>query len=780
MTTSPLQTAGRFVGQSVKRKEDPRLVTGHGRYVDDVTVPGMLHAAFLRSDVARGRITRLDVAAARECSGVHAVLTAADLNDRPAGPMLPSMFADGSQGISAPVRPLADGDVRFVGDPIALVVADSRYVAEDACELIEVEYEPLTAVVDFERAADDTENLVHPELGSNIASTMATPPDAALDEALSRAAHVVTETFYQQRQTPTPMETRGIVAHWDPYAAALRVWMSSQNPHEVRRTCARILGVAESRVRVVQQDVGGGFGQKYFMPRDEMTVVLASHLLGRPVKWIEDRRENLLSSNHARRDRATVTVGVDADGRIVGARIEHLEDSGAYANGGTGGTGMFVAMMFPGPYRIPRLGWSTTAVWTNTCGRGAYRGPWMMETVAREEMMDVVARAIGLDPLEFRRRNVIGRDELPYATASGMVYEHVSPSETLEQAASLIDYDGFRSRQAEARANGRYLGVGLGLYIEPQAGMGALGVEAANVRVEPDGTVNVFVGSGSHGQSLETTVAQVVAEHLGVDIDAVAVHQGDTDVAPFGGGTGGSRSGPILSPAARQAALEVRDKAIRIAAHLMEAAPDDLEIDGGVISVRGTPARSTTLAQVATTAYQQSDLLPPGMEPGLEVISRYKAPPVMYSNACHACTCEVDAATGHVTLTRYVVSEDCGVMINPMVVEGQIAGGVVQGIGGVLYEQIVYDDEGNPLTTTFLDYLVPTAAEVPVIEYGHVETPAATPGGYKGMGEGGAIGSVPAVFNAVADALAPLGARVNRLPLGPSEVLAAIEAAPAR
>lgn len=780
MTTSPLQTAGRFVGQSVKRKEDPRLVTGHGRYVDDVTVPGMLHAAFLRSDVARGRITRLDVAAARNCDGVHAVLTAANLNDRPAGPMLPSMFADGSQGISAPVRPLADGDVRFVGDPIALVVADSRYVAEDACELIEVEYEPLTAVVDFERAADDTENLVHPELGSNIASSMATPPDAALDEALARAAHVVTETFYQQRQTPTPMETRGIVAHWDPYAPELRVWMSSQNPHEVRRTCARILGVAESRVRVVQQDVGGGFGQKYFMPRDEMTVVLASHLLGRPVKWIEDRRENLLSSNHARSDRATVTVGVDADGRIVGARIEHLEDSGAYANGGTGGTGMFVAMMFPGPYRIPRLGWSTTAVWTNTCGRGAYRGPWMMETVAREEMMDVVARAIGLDPLEFRRRNVISRDELPYATASGMVYEHVSPSETLEQAASLIDYDGFRSRQAEARANGWYLGVGLGLYIEPQAGMGALGVEAANVRVEPDGTVNVFVGSGSHGQSLETTVAQVVAEHLGVDIDAVAVHQGDTDVAPFGGGTGGSRSGPILSPAARQAALEVRDKAIRIAAHLMEAAPDDLEIDGGVISVRGTPARSTTLAQVATTAYQQSDLLPPGMEPGLEVISRYKAPPVMYSNACHACTCEVDAATGHVTLTRYVVSEDCGVMINPMVVEGQIAGGVVQGIGGVLYEQIVYDDEGNPLTTTFLDYLVPTAAEVPVIEYGHVETPAATPGGYKGMGEGGAIGSVPAVFNAVADALAPLGARVNRLPLGPSEVLAAIEAAPAR
>ena len=777
MSTSPLQSAGRFVGQSVKRKEDPRLVTGHGRYVDDVTVPGLLHAAFLRSDVARGRITRLDVTEARALDGVHAVLTAAELNDHVVGPMLPTMFADGSQGVSAPVRPLADGDVRFVGDPIALVVAESRYVAEDACDLVEVDYEPLTAIVDFERAAADTENLVHPELGSNVASTVATRPDPELDLALANAAHVVTETFHQQRQTPTPMETRGIVAHWDAYAGELQVWMSSQNPHEVRRTCARILGVPENRVRAMQQDVGGGFGQKYFMPRDEMTVVLASHFLRRPVKWIEDRRENLLASNHARTDRATVTIGVDADGRIVGARIDHLEDAGAYANGGTGGAGVFVAMMFPGPYRIPKLGWSTTAVWTNTCGRGAYRGPWMMETVAREQMMDVVARATGMDPLELRRRNVIGRDELPYATASGMVYDHVSPSETLEQAASIVDYDEFRRRQVGARDEGRFLGIGLGLYIEPQAGMGALGVEAASVRVEPDGTVNVFIGSGSHGQSLETTVAQVVAEHLGVDFDDVVVHQGDTDVTPYAGGTGGSRSGPILSPAARQAALEVRDKAIQIAAHLMEAAPDDLDIEDGTISVKGTPARATTLAEVAATAYQRSDALPPGMEPGLEVVARYKSPPVMYSNACHACTCEVDVVTGQVTLTRYVVSEDCGVMINPMVVEGQIAGGVVQGIGGVLYEHLVYDEDGNPLTTTFLDYLLPTAAEVPAIEYGHVETPANTPGGHKGMGEGGAIGSVPAVFNAVADALAPLGVRVNRLPLSPSALVAAIDEA---
>jgi carbon-monoxide dehydrogenase large subunit len=768
--------AGRFIGQSVKRKEDPRLVTGHGTYVDDVTLPGMLHAAFLRSDVARARITAIDTAAAKALDGVRAVLTAADLNGTVRGPMLPTLFADGAQGPSAPIKPLAGDDVRFVGDPIALVIADSRYVAEDACDLIEVDYEILDPIVDFETAAASAE-LVHPELGSNVGSTMATPPDESLDAAFAGAAHVVSETFHQHRHANVPMETRGIVAAFDRYTGDLRVWMSSQNPHEVRMCCARILGMPENKVRVTQSDVGGGFGQKYFMPRDEMVVVLAAHLLGRPIKWIEDRRENLLASNHARTDKADVSMAVDADGHFLAARIDHLEDSGAFPSGGTGGTGVFVALLFPGPYRVAKLGWSTTAVWTNTCGRGAYRGPWMFETVAREQLVDVVARQIGIDPLELRRRNVIARDELPYASPGGMVFDNVSPAETLEQAAALIGYDEFRSAQAAARAEGRHLGIGLGLYIEPQAGMGPLGVEAAGLRVEPSGTVDVFLGSGSHGQSLETTMAQIVAEHLGVHVDSVVVHQGDTDVAPFGGGTGGSRSGPFLSAAARQASLQIREKAILIAAHLLEAAPDDLDLADGVIAVAGSPTRSVTLADVAKTAYLGSDGLPPGMEPGLEVVTRYKAPMVTYSNACHACTCEVDIDTGRVTLLRYVVSEDCGSMINPMVVEGQIAGGVAQGIGGVLYEHMVYDDAGNPLTATFMDYLLPTAAEIPMIDYGHIETPGITPGSHKGMGEGGAIGAPPAVFNAVADALAPLGVKLTRQPLTPSALVAAIESA---
>jgi carbon-monoxide dehydrogenase large subunit len=770
-------TAGRFVGQSVKRKEDARLVTGHGRYVDDVTVPGLLHCAFLRSDLARARITHLDVAAARALDGVHAVLTAADLKQQLKGDMVPTMLADGDRGAGAPLRPLADGDVRFVGDPIALVVADTRYVAEDAVDLIDVEYEPLPAVVDFEAAADDTDNIVHPELGSNVAATMAVP-NPELDSILESAAHVVTETFWQHRATPTPMETRGIVASWDRFGQRLQVWMSSQNPHEVKLVCSRILGIPANQVRVTQEDVGGGFGQKFFMPREEMTIVLAAHLLGRPIKWIEDRRENLIASNHARVDKGTVTMAVDAEGTILGAKLEHLEDAGAYPVGGPS-IGAFVGMLLPGPYRMGAVSWSSTAVWTNTCGRGAYRGPWMFETVVREQMMDVVARAIGMDPVEFRRRNVVHRAELPTTSSTGLPYDHMSPEETLEQAVELIGYDDFRAVQAAAREEGRYLGLGVGLYVEPQTGMGPLGVEAAVVRVDVNGTVNVHVGSGSHGQSLETTVAQVVAEHLGVHVDDVIVHQGDTDASPFGGGTGGSRSAGILSTAAAQASTEVRDKALLIGAHLLEAAPEDLELVDGAISVKGTPAKSVGLAQVAATAYMNTDALPPGIEPGLEVVSRFKAPPLMWSNACHVCTCEVDIQTGKVMLGRYVVSEDCGVMINPMVVEGQVAGGVAQGVGGVLFEHAVYDDEGNPLATTFLDYLLPTAAEVPTIEYGHIETPAFTPGGHKGMGEGGAIGSVPAVFNAVADALAPLGVHLQRQPLTPSALLDAIDTVPA-
>jgi carbon-monoxide dehydrogenase large subunit len=541
--------------------------------------------------------------------------------------------------------------------------------------------------------------------------------------------------------------------------------------------CARFTGVPEHLVRVRGADVGGGFGQKYFVQRDELTVIAAARHLGCAIKWIEDRRENLIASVHARSDVATVKIAVDADGRLTGAHLDHIEDCGAYPVGGHGGVGPFVAMLFPGPYRLPKMGFTSTSVWTNTCGRGAYRGPWMFESVAREEILDLVARDVGVDPLELRRRNVIGTDELPYTTAMGMPLDHVTPAETLEQAVEIIGYDDFRAEQRRAfEHEGRLLGVGIGLYVEPTSmASGPIGVETATVRVQPSGTVTVLLGTGSHGQGVETTMAQVVAEFVGVDIDVVVVVQGDTASAPFGAGTGGSRTAVVAGGAARAASTEVRDKAVQIAAHLLEAAPEDLEIEDGQVAVRGTPSRGIALAEVARVAYNSPAELPEGITPGLEATVSYQAPPITWSNACHACTVEVDAGTGIVTILRYVVSEDCGVMINPMIVEGQIAGGVVQGIGGVLYEHLVYDEWGTPLTTTFLDYLVPTATEVPEIEYGHVETRSPTPGGHKGMGEGGAIGSPPAVFNAVADALALRGAKVTEQPLTPSRILAALD-----
>ncbi|MEX2253927.1 MAG: xanthine dehydrogenase family protein molybdopterin-binding subunit [Acidimicrobiia bacterium] len=773
MTTT---TAGRFVGQSVKRREDPRLLTGHGAYVDDVVLSGMLHAAFVRSDLARARITRIDVDAARALDGVRAVLTGPDLNPG-LGSLQPTMFqGDAPPSACAPVRALADGDVRFVGDPVALVVAESRYVAEDACELIEIDYEPLDAIVDPEAARAEGSELVHPELGSNIAMSVPTPPDPLLDAAFESAAHVVSERIVQHRHTNVPMETRGVVARFEPSSGELEVWLSTQNPHEARQVCSRLTGVPEHLVRVIGADVGGGFGQKYFVQRDELTVVAAAAHLGCIIKWIEDRRENLLASNHARADVAQVDVAVDADGRLLGARLDHVEDCGAYPIGGNGGVGPFAAMLFPGPYRFQKMGFVSTSVWTNTCGRGAYRGPWMFESVAREEILDLAARQIGMDPLELRRRNVIGVDELPYATAMGMQLEHVTPAETLEQAVEIIAYDEFRTEQERAfREEGRLLGIGIGLYVEPTSmASGAIGVETATVRVQPSGTVTVLLGTGSHGQGVETTMAQVVAEHLGVAIDDVVVVQGDTASAPFGAGTGGSRTAVVAGGATREASLAVRDKAVEIAAHLLEAAPEDLEVEDGKVSVRGTPTRGVTMTEVANLAYNTPGELPDGIAPGLEATVAYEAPPITWSNACHACTVEVDPDTGIVSVLRYVVSEDCGVMINPMIVEGQIAGGVVQGIGGVLYEHFVYDDDGTPLTTTFLDYLVPTATEVPVIEYGHVETRSPTPGGHKGMGEGGAIGSPPAVFNAVADALALRGTKVTEQPLTPSRIVSAL------
>jgi carbon-monoxide dehydrogenase large subunit len=633
--------------------------------------------------------------------------------------------------------------------------------------------------VDVDAAVADGAPLVHPELDSNLAAEIPAAADPELDAVFAAAAHVVTETFAQHRHVCAPMETRGVVAEWDQWRGDLTVWLSTQGPHGARGFLSRALRLPENRVRVLMGDVGGAFGQKMFMVPDELAVVLAGRKVGRPVKWVEDRRENLIAGLHARADRMTISMAVDGDGRILAVRGDLVEDVGSFAAPGSSAGG-FVGLLLPGPYRIPKVGFAARAVYTNTCGRCSYRGPWMMETLVREQMMDVVAAAVGLDPLEFRRRNAITPADLPYAMATGLVLDDVSSSATLEQAAEVLGYPGLRAEQQRARADGRLLGIGLSLYVEPSGlAIGSLSSEAATVAVSVNGQVQALMSTASHGQSVETTVAQVVADELGVDVGDVTVVQGDTAASPYGPGTGGSRSAVIAGGAAREAARQVRGRMLEIAAHLLEAAPDDLEITDGVVSVAGAPGPGVSVPELARVAYLQPERLPPDTGMGLEAHARFRpSAPFTFSVSCHACVCEVDPVTGAVTLLRYVVSEDCGVMINPAVVEGQIAGGVVQGIGGVLHEHLAYDADGTPLATTFVDYLLPTAAEVPTIEYAHLETPArSNPGGHRGMGEGGAIGAPAAVANAVRDALAPLGVRLPAMPLTPAVLAGAIATA---
>ena len=767
--SGPSPDATRYAGARISRVEDPRLLTGQGTFVDDVVRPGMLHACFVRSTYARARILSIDAAEARDLPGVHAVFAAADV-----GPHVGDLWysADGEQSPRFPFPLLADDEVRFVGDPVALVVAENRYVAEDAAELVVVDYEPLTAVVDYVTAPDSDE-LVHAGYARNIVGEAPGGSADGVEEALASAAHVVEETIYQQAYMAAPMEPRGIVAEWEAAGEELTIWAATQSPHEVRSVCARALGLAEHRIRVVMRDTGGGFGQKVVPGREDICIALVARMVPAALKWIEDRRENLLAAGQARHEHGRVRLGLDTDGTLLAAGIEHTQDVGSYPVPWSIGPGMAVGMIFPGPYRIPVTSFHHRSVTSNTVGRTAYRGPWAFESVAREVVLDVAARQLGIDPVELRRRNMLRTDELPYTNASGMPYSHVSPLETFEAALEQLDYDGFRKEQAAARAEGRYLGVGTCSYVEPTTpGYSYYGTEGATIRIEPSGAVNVYVAGGSAGNSIETTVVQLTADALGVPIDQVHTIQGDTALTPYGAGTAGSRSGAMTAGAIGATAAVLRERMGAIGAHKLEAAPEDIEIVDGHAHVRGTPGKGLTIAEMANIAYNQPYLLPRGTPPGLEATERYATSMMPnWANASHVCTCEVDVATGAVKLLRYIVGEDCGPMINPSVVEGQIAGGTVQGIGGALLEELVYDDDGNPITTTFMDYLLPTAAEVPLIEYVHVVTEGPDVGGYKGVGEGGAIGAPPAVINAVADALSPFGVHVTRLPLKPDVVL---------
>jgi aerobic carbon-monoxide dehydrogenase large subunit len=764
----------RFIQQSIPRTENERLLTGRGSFVDDVTVPGMLHAAFVRSPIAKGRIGSIDVSEAVASEGVVAVYTGADLRSHMQrhSYVLGIVFAD---LVKTPVPSLlALDDVRYVGDPIALIVARDRYLAEDAAEKVVVDYAPETPLIDLEDAEGGAQ--VHPEVPDNVGFRNASPPDPELEAAFASAAHVVTHEIRQQRHLSAPMETRGLVASFDP-AGEATIWLASQGVHYARRHICETLGLNEAQVRVIAGDVGGGFGLKAFVHRDELAVIAASRILRRPIKWIEDRTENLTFSGQSRDDLARVKLAFDENGVLLAGRFDLIGNSGAYPLVSPDGEATFATRVFTGPYRLPRYGWSVLAVYTNTPGRVAYRGPWMIETLARETAMDVAAKQIGIDPLELRRRNILNSADLPYSTAAGMVFDRITPDQTLELAATRVDIERFRREQAAAREQGRYIGLGISSYIEPSApSRGIARADVAELRIEPTGDVVAYVSAGSSGNSIDTTMRQVIAEELSVPLDRISVKFGDTSQVGFGAGAGGSRQGMVIGSAVKVASERMREKLFRIAAHVLGTDASRLRIEDGVIGEGDGSNIHIGLADLAHIAYFEPENLPDDTEPGLETRYRYAPPLMTFSNATHMCVVEVFRDSGLVKVDRWVVGEDCGVLINPQVVEGQVCGGVAQGIGGALLEQTAFDADGNPQSVSFKDYLMPAISDMPSFEFEHLCTPSNSPLGAKGVGEGGAIVAPAAVINAVTDALAPFGASFNRLPLSPSRVLAAIEA----
>jgi len=770
----------RLVGARVPRVEDPRLLRGRGRFVDDLQPPGLRHAAFVRSPFAHAHITAIDAAATRALPGVDLVLTAVDLVG-----VAGMMQGAGPAGLHTPAfGPLAHDRVRFVGDPVAIVVAASRALAEDACELLDVTYEPLPAIIDVDAALAPGAPALFDDVGHNLMFeghwTYGDP-----DARFTTAARTGRWRFAQHRQCNAPLEGRaGLVDH-DLDTGDLTYHAAHQNPHALRLFVADLLGLPAHRFHVRTGDVGGSFGQKAYVSREDVAVCAAGMLLGQPVKWVEDRVENLQAAGQAREERFDVEAAYDDDGTVRAVRVDMVFDQGAYQLTTLPPTifPTIVRVLFPGAYRLRDLEFRVRVVATNKATYVAYRGPWEAETFVRERMLDELAADVGLPPEVVRARNLLEAAELPTRLVTDVSFEHVTARETFERALALADVDGFRRAQAAARTDGRLLGFGLATFVEPSPGppdySRALGAGAsprsaqrATARLEPDGSLTVFTSQSPHGQGHHTTLAQLAADELGVPFASVRIVTGDTQVTPFNlVGTGGSRAATLASGAVIGVAAAVRGQVVRLAAHLLEAADDDVELRDGVVSVRGVPASARPLAEIAAVAYRNTALLPPDVTPGIDAEFDFAIPAGGWSQATHCCWVDVDAHTGRVRIDRYLVVEDCGALINPTIVEGQIAGGVAQGIGGVLFERAAYDANGQLLASTFADYLLPTSAEIPAIEIHHLESPPQGPVDFRGVGEGGAIGAPAALCNAIADALRPSGAVVLDQHLPPTKIL---------
>jgi aerobic carbon-monoxide dehydrogenase large subunit len=774
-------------GSGIKRREDPRLITGTATYTDDVKLTGLTYAAILRSPYAHAKLTRIDLAAARGAPGVLVVYTGADIKDRVVP--VPCAWNPPNCNLKTPPHPLLAYDkVRYVGDGVAMVVAESRAQARDAVDLIEVDYDPLPAGVDPEKMTQSGAPQLHAEVPKNIAFTWVVAGGDA-DKAFAEAEVVVKQRIVQQRLLPTAMECRAAVASYNRGTGQLTLWVTSQNPHIHRFLCSVMLKLPEHRIRVIAPEVGGGFGSKIPAYADEALVGLASMDLGRPVKWAEDRSENYKVTIHGRDHVEYVELCGTREGKVTGLRTTIYAGLGGYASTAAPGIPTILhGLIYSGPYAIPNIHGTVHGVYTSATPVDAYRGAGRPEaTYLLERLMDLFAREIGKDGIEVRRKNFIPTDKFPYSVATGITYDSGNYQGALDKALSLFDMRQFRQKQAEARKQGRYLGVGLASYVEicgsgPSQVAGAIGFgggqyDSALVRVYPTGMVRVYIGGKPHGQGEETTFAQIVADEFGYPVENIEIVAGDTETTPQGWGTYGSRTTAVCGSAVKVAAQRVREKARKVAAHLLEANEQDVEWSDGKFSVRGSPDQSKSFADAALMANLGWNM-PAGVEPGLEATAFFDPTNFVFPFGTHICTVEVDAETGEVKILRYVCVDDCGPHINPMIVQGQIHGGVIQGLGEGLQEIAIYDEGGQLLTGTMMDYAVPRASQMPWIETGFTVTPSpVNPLGVKGIGEAGTIPAAAVLVSAVCDALAPLGIRHIDKPLTPARVWAAIQEA---
>jgi len=779
MTAAP-EAPQAELGKARLRKEDARLVTGQTNWTDNMTLPGMLHMAFLRSPYAHARITSVDVSAAKQRPGVIAAFSGADFADEQGS--LPCAWPVTEDIVIPNHPPMAVDEVRYVGEAVAVVVARDRYEAADALEAIEVDYEPLPPVLDMRTALDEGAPKVH-EAGNK--SFVWTFGNGDIEAAFRDAPVVLERTYRQQRLIPCAMEPRAVVA-WSE-GDQVTLWSATQIPHVLRVMLALVTGIPEQDLRVIAPDVGGGFGSKLQVTAEEVLAVLIARKLGRPVKWTESRSEGNMTVHHGRDQWQRIRIAADSDGRLRGLDVDLLADMGAYLMLVTPGIPLLGAFMFNAIYKMDAYAFKCTGIFTTKMPTDAYRGAGRPEaTFAIERIMDELAVELGMDPLQVRERNWIKHEEFPFTTIAGLTYDSGNYEAATDKAKELFGYDELRREQAERNARGDSVRLGLGIStftemcgLAPSRVLGSLaygagGWEHASIRMLPTGKVEVVTGSSAHGQGHETAWSQIVADQLGVPFEDIRVLHGDTQVSPKGMDTYGSRSLAVGGMALVSACDKVVDKAKVIAASMLEASADDLEWTPGRFAVRGDPDKGVTIAEIALAAFA-AHALPDGVEPSLDSEATYDPDNFSFPHGTHLCAAEVDTETGMVTIRSYVAVDDVGKVVNPLIVEGQVHGGIAQGIAQALYEEAVYDDAGNLLTTTLADYLVPSAADLPTLQASRTESPAANRLGVKGVGEAGTIASTPAVVNAVVDALRPLGVRDVTMPCSPEHVWRAIQ-----